>query len=370
MTSCNSFRCLQNFPDDFAVSNPGGLFQAGGKMMRISTIIPAYNRSDLIGETLRSVLAQSRPASEIIVVDDGSTDGTCDVVTEQFGKDVILIRQRNAGAGAARNAGLARATGEMIHFQDSDDISSLNTYEVQGAAIERGADMAYGPWLKTRFHGARLAPDHFVLQQGPMPDLRRLSVHTLMITWVTVFQPCLFRRSVLEAAGPYRTDLAPSEDMELAYRISRITNKLAHTPETILLYRVHPENQVSEQNLSKRLIDRANVWLLLNGYEQDRADLTFWDRAVFHIKKLEVVRDVRPYSSEKADELELGSHAFHKLARPLYDLGFRVNSKLRRIYLGVPYTRPFAAAPLRASQRVEIERLGYELPALTTIQTA
>lgn len=331
--------------------------------MRISTIIPAYNRADLIGETLRSVLSQTRPPSEVIVVDDGSSDGTCDVISEQFGNAVILLRQKNSGAGAARNAGLARSTGEIINFQDSDDLSSLNTYEMQGAAIEKGADMAYGPWMKTRFHGRRLDPDPFVFQQGPMPDVRRLSVHTLMLAWVTVFQPCLFRRSVLEAAGPYRTDLAPSEDMELAYRISRVTNKLVHTPDTVLLYRLHPENQVSQQNLAKRFIDGANLWCLLQKYAQSRDDLTFWDRTLFQVKKLEVARQVRPYSQEKADELEKGSHALHQLVRPLHSLGLRAGRKLRKIRTGAPESAMFALGALRERQRSEIERLGYEVPA-------
>jgi len=134
----------------------------------ISVIIPAYNRAELIGETLRSLLNQTMPAREIIVVDDGSTDGTAEAVEREFSvfreqfsgnsKSHIpnptfkVLRQQNAGPGAARNRGLAEATGEFIHFFDSDDIAAPNKHEVQlRALLETGADIAYGPWVKGRF---------------------------------------------------------------------------------------------------------------------------------------------------------------------------------------------------------------------------
>ena len=138
------------------------------KRHSISVIIPAYNRAGLIGETLQSLLNQTLPAKEIIVVDDGSTDGTAEAVerefsvfSEQFSGNsefkiqnptLKFLRQANAGPGAARNRGLAEATGDFIHFFDSDDIAAPNKHEVQlRALLETGADIAYGPWVKGRF---------------------------------------------------------------------------------------------------------------------------------------------------------------------------------------------------------------------------
>lgn len=128
-------------------------------MPEISVIIPAYNRAGLIGETLQSLLNQTMPAKEIIVVDDGSTDGTAEAVEREFSvfreqfsgnsKSNIqnptfkTLRQANAGPGAARNLGLAEATGDFIHFFDSDDIAAPNKHEVQlRALLETGADIA------------------------------------------------------------------------------------------------------------------------------------------------------------------------------------------------------------------------------------
>lgn len=86
----------------------------------ISVVIPAYNAEPFIGRAIESVLAQTRPAAEIIIVDDGSNDATGDVV-ESFGARALLVRQENAGPSAARNHGTRLAQGEWIAFLDADD---------------------------------------------------------------------------------------------------------------------------------------------------------------------------------------------------------------------------------------------------------
>lgn len=87
---------------------------------RISVVIPAYNAAATIGKALDSILAQTYPAHEIIVVDDGSADQTRSVV-ENYGEQVIYVRQANAGPSAARNQGVRQASGEWIAFLDADD---------------------------------------------------------------------------------------------------------------------------------------------------------------------------------------------------------------------------------------------------------
>src|SRR5262245_16167187 len=89
--------------------------------MDISVIIPAFNASRYIAETIRSVSAQTVPVSEIIVVDDGSTDDTGQVA-KSAADNVTLLRQPNSGPSVARNKGLELAQGEVIAFLDSDDL--------------------------------------------------------------------------------------------------------------------------------------------------------------------------------------------------------------------------------------------------------
>jgi glycosyltransferase involved in cell wall biosynthesis len=336
-------------------------------VLRISAIIPCYNRADLIGETLRSVLGQTRPPHEVIVVDDGSSDGSADVVGT-FGASVKLIRQANAGAGAARNAGFAASSGDIVHFMDSDDLSSLNSYTVAAAAIEAGADMTYGPWLKTRFDGTRLDPEPVALQQGPVPGPMDLLV--LAMKWVTVFQPCFFRRSLIEQVGPYRTDLKPSEDTELLYRILVVARAPVHTPETLVLYRVHPENQVSEQNLAGRLIDQANLWKVLQEHLDRRGDVDAAFRAEFRRRKFQAAHEVRAYDPTRATALGADARWLEQGLRPLRRFVGRAQNKLLRMRAGHPYGPYLAPAPLTDGQREQVRLLGYTLPGTTSSSSA
>jgi glycosyltransferase involved in cell wall biosynthesis len=103
---------------------------------RVSVVVPTFNRAELIQETIESVLRQTTPAHEIIVVDDGSTDSTCAVV-RAYGDRVVLLRHDRRGPAAARNRGLERATGDWIAFLDSDDVWMPTKLEKQLQYLDR-----------------------------------------------------------------------------------------------------------------------------------------------------------------------------------------------------------------------------------------
>src|SRR3954468_20412746 len=101
----------------------------------VSVIIPVYNGSNEIRRSVESVLAQSRRPAEIIIVDDGSTDGTAELV-QGYGPAVRLVRQVNAGAAAARNCGARHASGDWLAFLDHDDEWLPNKLDLQAQALE------------------------------------------------------------------------------------------------------------------------------------------------------------------------------------------------------------------------------------------
>jgi glycosyltransferase involved in cell wall biosynthesis len=111
----------------------------------VSVIIPVYNRAHLVARTIESVLSQSHAACHVILVDDGSTDGTHEVVSARFPDPrVRVLRQENRGVSAARNAGLAAATGDYIAFLDSDDVWRPWKLAVQIACLDRLRDEGVG----------------------------------------------------------------------------------------------------------------------------------------------------------------------------------------------------------------------------------
>lgn len=136
----------------------------------VSVIIPAYNSERYVGEAIRSVLAQTYPAVEVIVVDDGSTEGTAAVVKEFPG--VRYDFQTNAGISAARNRGVALAGGEFYAFLDSDDIWVKEKLTLQMAALESnpGLGMVFGhvrQFYSPEFEGDR---HHMsALSEAPVP---------------------------------------------------------------------------------------------------------------------------------------------------------------------------------------------------------
>lgn len=118
-------------------------------MISVSVVIPAHNSERFIGDAVRSALAQDRPPLEIIVVDDGSTDGTADAL---FGLPVTLLRLPHGGQASARNAGVAASRGDSMAFLDSDDVWPPWKLGLQCFLLECRADidMAFGRAVQFR----------------------------------------------------------------------------------------------------------------------------------------------------------------------------------------------------------------------------
>lgn len=105
--------------------------------VKYSVVIPNYNRQDMVCDAVESVLRQTYPAHEIIVVDDGSSDCSVRVLMEKFGQKITLIVQANAGVSTARNAGVEAATGDYICYLDSDDLWRDDKLELIARCIEK-----------------------------------------------------------------------------------------------------------------------------------------------------------------------------------------------------------------------------------------
>jgi glycosyltransferase involved in cell wall biosynthesis len=156
--------------------------------LKISVIIPAHNCEKTIGVTLKSVLAQTVLPKDIIVINDGSSDGTLDIA-RSFGSQITIIDQEQGGAASARNAGWQRATSELLAFIDADDVWHPRYLEIQCRAVEANPRAAAYFTGHVDFQGA--APDW--IDDESVYDLPRYDV----------FSPARFVREYNHAAGQF-----------------------------------------------------------------------------------------------------------------------------------------------------------------------
>lgn len=341
-------------------------------MSSISVIIPSYNRAELIGETLDSILGQSCPADEIIIVDDGSSDRTGDVVLQvlkkweiQAGKlkpEIKIIRQNNKGPASARNLGFAASTGEYIHFFDSDDIALPNKQEVQMELLQKsGADIAYGPWIKGRFLKNNFIPENHVLQQRGLP--RGDLIRALLTNWSIVSHACLFRRSIVEKSGGFPEHLFVGEDQLMFLNCLLAGAKIVHSPGTLELYRIGDVGKITAPGGDLKRYALHWAWFLLAADDCCRLN-GIYPRNWFGFRQRvwEALDDLRQYGIVD-EELLLRLQEIHgeKTSAFLYALQREAGRKwlgMKFRFTGSRADACFCAGPIETQQVELISQMG------------
>jgi cellulose synthase/poly-beta-1,6-N-acetylglucosamine synthase-like glycosyltransferase len=201
----------------------------------VSVVIPTFNGHSRIGSCLDALLSQSHRDIQIIVVDDGSTDDTADVIRRYEG--VLFLRQNNSGPAAARNRGAAEATGTIILFTDDDCVPVPSWVE---AMLQPFADPeVIGVKGAYRTRQRRLVA-RFV--QIEYEDRYRMMSRFQYIDFVDTYSAGFRRDPFLKMTG-YDTSfpLACAEDIELSYRMSARGWKMKFSPEAVV-YHTHPDS--------------------------------------------------------------------------------------------------------------------------------
>lgn len=206
----------------------------------VAVIIPVYNGENYLAETLASVLAQTALPKEILVIDDGSTDGTAELA-RSFGPRVTVISRPNSGVGNARNFGASLATADWLAFLDHDDLWEPENLERQGEQImlHPGADCSYCNRYNLR---AMPGTNEFRSEPGvwvPRPeDLPRELMERCPFT------PCsvLVRREKFHAVGGFDTTKFVGEDWKLWLTLSFHGARFVYSPERLVRYRIHNES--------------------------------------------------------------------------------------------------------------------------------
>ena len=229
----------------------------------VSVIIPTYNRAGTIERTINSVLAQSWSPLEVIVVDDGSTDETTQLLAK-YGNKMRVIRQSNQGASAARNTGIKAAVGEIISFLDSDDSWLPEKTERQVRLLQRtessgvkccvcNATMLFGTGMTTSFAAAGLHPK---LREGIWTN----PAEVLTAQFLFFNQVVAVRREALDQCGYFREDLRIMEDYDLALRLS-LTGSWAFIADPLVVWHEDAGSGLS-RNVSQLDICRIALKIL------------------------------------------------------------------------------------------------------------
>lgn len=207
----------------------------------ISAVIPAYNAEEYISRSIDSVLSQSRPVDEIIVVDDGSTDKTAQIV-KSYGERVRYIYQENAGVSAARNTGILAATGDWIAFLDADDEWQSCKIQTQTELLMRNPHLV---WISSNY----MCEDEQTKRRLPETDIdvvRRFMAGKDEIDYFKAYahriwghtSNYLIRKSVLLEGGLFECGLNLLEDMDVWWKIAYRYPRQGFAAEPLSCYRL------------------------------------------------------------------------------------------------------------------------------------
>ena len=226
-----------------------------------TVVIPTYNHGQWVSGAIESVLAQDYEPIEIIVVDDGSSDGTRQVV-ERFGEAVRYVWQENRGLSAARNTGIQLAAGEYIGVLDADDFYESNFMSVLVSRLNARPD-AEAIYCGYRFVDA---------QNRPLPQVESRDVapaalfQTLAEGNFLVPEAILVRRRCYAAVGPFDESLRAIEDMDMWLRISR-DHTVIGCSEILTRHRVLPVSMSTDPE--RQCVNRLKVITKLFGAVPD-----------------------------------------------------------------------------------------------------
>lgn len=257
----------------------------------VSVVVPCYNSSETVTRAVHSALVQSMQVSEVICVDDGSTDNTSDLVESITDARVRLLRQDNRGAPSARNHGLSLAGGDFVQFLDADDELLPSKIERQlDFAVRTQADVICGSYRRRLAAGG----EHIVISDQHGDDWLNLIDKSCGITSAN-----LYKREKLDRVGGWNEYWPSSQEYELMFRLLAAQASFAYHPEplTVLYERdgsissvFTVENRERYVRLRAEIVEYLNATGELIGQRRDSAlEMVF-----------SLVRMLYPFSSDVA----------------------------------------------------------------------
>jgi glycosyltransferase involved in cell wall biosynthesis len=224
----------------------------------VSVIVPTYNHARFIREAVDSALAQTRPPLEVIIVDDGSTDGTPEILAS-YGDRIRVLSQAKSGVAAARNAGIAAARGEYLAFLDSDDGWYPRKLEAQMPRFdaEPSVGLVHCGVARVDAEGRTVRTAVGGMEGRVAEAMLRLDREVIVAQGSSIVVP----KRVAEEIGGYDTRLPPSEDWDFCYRLAT-RYAIGYVPEVLVRHRQH-EGGI---HMNIPAMERAMLFALENAF--------------------------------------------------------------------------------------------------------
>ncbi len=228
----------------------------------VSVVIPCYNQGQFLGDAIESVLAQTHPRVEIVVVDDGSSDNIVDVVAHY--PRVRCVRQENRGVAEARNAGFRATSGQYVLFVDADDRLAPKAVEahLRCFAEHPQARFVVGDVQTILGDGSHRASLHRPLVVSAPWHISAANMeadqyrHLLEVDHIANTIAVMFQRSAFEIVGGFKTYFSPADDYELLLRTARVFPS-AHHRTIVAYYRRHSANTTRQGSIMLRAMRRV-----------------------------------------------------------------------------------------------------------------
>jgi len=235
-----------------------------GTVGLISVVTPCYNGGRFLDRAVQCVLAQSHADVEHIVVDDGSTDDSADILAAVKDPRLVVIRQPNSGVSAARNRGIAAARGKFIAFLDADDTwhATLLKKLLDGLTRQPNTVLAYCGWQNVGLPGGQGKPYIPPIYEGPDKAMELLT----SCRWP--IHAALTYTDAIRASGGFNVGYRNSEDFALWLRLA-IDRPIVRIPEVLAFYHFHGGSQASGNRLNSAL----QHWQAQRDFLAERPDI-------------------------------------------------------------------------------------------------
>ena len=234
-------------------------------LCQLTVIIPCFNREKYVGRSIESVILQTGVNTEIIVIDDGSTDNSKSEV-KKFGERVEYVRIENSGACVARNVGLKLAKGDLVLFLDSDDfLEPLSLEALRYQLLHDEADIAIGEVIEKSDSG--------IVKRRELPTTNTLS--EFMAEWLRghFVPPCgiLWRRDFCRSIGGWKEGLSKNQDGEIVLRAAVKGANITTAPNAKSVYWIHQGERLSDRFTEQQLRDQFEVltWLRTASHQSE-----------------------------------------------------------------------------------------------------